>query len=45
VKEEPALSALRDSNILEAADPETGEMIPGLEVQPATVNFTVEVGK
>lgn len=45
VKEEPALSALRDSNIVNAADPETGEVIPGLEVQPPTVNYTVEVSK
>lgn len=45
VKEEPALSALRDSKIVNAADPDTGEVIPGLEVQPPTVNFTVEVSK
>lgn len=45
IKEEPSLTAIKDSNVLEAVDPETGEMIPGLEVQPATVNFTVEVSK
>jgi hypothetical protein len=45
VKEEVSLSALRDSSLKEAADPESGEIIPGLDVEPPTVNFTVEVSK
>jgi len=45
VKEEPSLSALRDSSLTAAADPDSGEVIPGLEVDPPTVNYTVEVSK
>lgn len=45
VKEEPSLSSLRDSNVAAAADPDTGEVIPGLEVEPPSVKYTVEVSK
>lgn len=45
VKEEPSLSALRDANVQASADPETGEIIPGLEVGPPQVTFSVEVEK
>jgi hypothetical protein len=45
VKEEPSLSALRDSSLTVAADPDSGEVIPGLDVEPPIVNFTVEVSK
>lgn len=45
VKEDVSLSALRDASITASADPESGEVIPGLDVEPPTVNFTVEVSK
>ena len=45
VKEEPALSAMRENHVLAAADPDTGEMIPGLQVEPPSVSFRVEVVK
>lgn len=45
VKEEPSLSALHDANVQGSADPETGEVIPGLEVDPPQVTFSVEVEK
>lgn len=45
VKEEPSLSALHDANVLASADPDTGEVIPGLEVEPPKVTFKVEVSK
>jgi hypothetical protein len=45
VKEDVSLSALRDASLTDSADPASGEIIPGLNVEPPTVNFTVEVSK
>lgn len=44
VKEEPALSVIR-SETEGPVDAETGEIIPGLSVDPASVSFSVEVEK
>jgi hypothetical protein len=44
VKEEPALSVIR-AETEGAVDSDTGEIIPGLSVDPASVSFSVEVEK
>lgn len=45
VKEDVALSALRSSNVVDSVDPETGEVIPGLAVDPASISYSIEVSK
>jgi len=43
VKESPALSVIRAAHVEVPADPDTGEVIPGMDVQPASVSYRVEV--
>lgn len=46
VKEEPDVSAMRERVPADSAvDPETGEVIPGLRVEPGSPSYKVEVSK
>lgn len=48
VKEEPDMARLKETLVPgdgTALDPESGEIIPGLNVDPASVSFSVEVEK
>lgn len=44
VKEEPALSVIKAATS-EPVDPDTGEVIPGLTVDPASISYSIEVSK